>query len=174
MKNYPFFHLPNSSVVPLIPKVGCASLHRNIFKHNVKNKLKEKIRFLKRTHNNQKCLFPVRDVFERFSSAEWQVNKGKEKISVNEILDGLEGGTYNNYHFKPQSEILEICKGCESVTFYRFPEEFDKMLMDGGIDPCGEISNKSNNKPELTPEQRERVQALYSEDIALLESLPIT
>ena len=26
----------------------------------------------------------------------------------------------------------------------------------------------------LTPEQEERVQALYSEDIALLESLPIT
>lgn len=169
-----FWHLPSGFVIPMIPKCGSASIYRalldaNRMTHDIHNV--GKICMPRPRHENKPALVAIRGAVDRFRSAVCQVNRGSASISVDEILDGLENGTYNNYHFKPQSEILEICKGCESVTFYQFPEEFDKMLMDGGMDPCGEIRNKSNNKPELTTEQRERVRSLYTKDIELRDTL---
>ena len=123
------------------------------------------------THDNKPALVPIRDAVERFRSATWQVNRGSKKISVNEILDGLEAGTYRNQHFQSQTDILKGCEGCESVKLYRFPEDFQQMLIDGGLDPLSEHRNKSTDKPELTEEQETRVKVLYADDIALRATL---
>ena len=167
MKNiYRFFHTKNGAVIPLIPKCGLASTHSAIFKGQVNGGGSNLIR-PKFSHDNKPALAPIRDPFERFRSAVWQVNRGNADMSVDEILDGLEAGTYFNQHFVPQSDILATCDGCESVALYRFPEDFKQMLADGGLDPLSEHRNKSDSKPELTAPQRFRVEALYREDIEL-------
>ena len=161
-----FFHLPNGAVIPLIPKCGLASTHSAIFKGQVNGGGSNLIR-PKFNHDNKPALVPIRDPFERFRSAVWQVNRGNADMSVDEILDGLEDGTYFNQHFQSQTDILKGCEGCESVKLYRFPEDFQQMLTDGGLDPLSKHRNKSTDKPELTPEQETRVRALYADDIAL-------
>jgi hypothetical protein len=166
-----FFHLASGFVVPLMPKCGLSSTHaaavraikgadRIIDLHKIGRPILG--------HDNKPALVPIRDAVERFKSATWQVNRGSKKISVDEILDGLEAGTYFNQHFIPQADILATCDGCESVKLYRFPEDFQQMLIDGGLDPLSQHRNKSDNKPELTAEQTLRVKALYANDLALL------
>jgi len=119
------------------------------------------------SHDSKPALVPIRDAVERFRSAVWQVNRGSSKISVDEILDKLDNGGWNDQHFIPQTDIFSTCDGCESVTLYRFPEDFQQMLIDGGLDPLSEHRNKSTDKPELTEEQAARVHNLYADDIAL-------
>jgi hypothetical protein len=167
-----FFYLPNGSVVPLIPKCGLASTHSAIFKHLIKGgNLNHKLLRPVFKHDNKPALAPIRDAVERFKSAVYQVNKGDQSITVNKILDGLEAGTYRNQHFQSQTDILKGCEGCESVKLYRFPEDFQQMLTDGGLDPLSDHRNKSTDKPELTEEQETRVRALYADDIALRATL---
>lgn len=165
-----FFHLASGFVVPLMPKCGLSSIHaasvRAIAGASI---VLDFSRVGKPTidHDNKPALVPIRDAVERFRSATWQVNRGSKKISVDEILDGLEAGTYFNQHFIPQADILATCDGCESVKLYRFPEDFQQMLIDGGLDPLSQHRNKSDNKPELTAEQTLRIKALYANDLAL-------
>jgi len=122
-------------------------------------------------HDNKPALVPIRDPFERFRSAVWQVNRGSQVIAINEILDGLEAGTYRNQHFQSQTDILKGCEGCESVKLYRFPEDFQQMLIDAGLDPLSEHRNKSTEKPELTPKQEARVRSFYANDVTLRATL---
>ena len=180
-----FFNLPNDIVIPLVLKSGVCSMVSSIFKGMKDNKsfrlqtmgafeFGRGPRFigpLKDDHCNKNALVPVRDVMQRFRSAVWQVRKDDESLTVNEILDGLEAGTYRNQHFQSQSDILKGCEGCESVKLYRFPEDFQQMLIDGGLDPLSQHRNKSTDKPELTEDQTERVAALYAEDIKLRASI---
>ncbi len=174
MKNaYRFFHAPNGSVIPLIPKCGLASTHSAIFKNQAKSGGLNLIRPTF-SHNNKPALVPIRDPFERFRSAVWQVNRADADISVDEILDGLEAGTYFNQHFVSQSDILSGCDGCESVTLYRFPEDFKQMLIDGGLAPLSEHRNKSTDKPTLTVNQTDRVKEIYADDLNLTHSLYLT
>jgi len=172
-----FFHLASGFVIPVIPKCGLSSTHSTIVK-SIKGKNFSDIKFNLRTicrhtfkHDNKPALVPIRDPFERFRSAVWQVNRGSQVIAINEILDGLEAGTYFNQHFQLQTNILKGCEGCESVKLYRFPEDFQQMLTDGGLDPLSEHRNKSTDKPELTEEQEARVRALYADDITLRATL---
>ena len=167
-----FFQLPNGSVIPFIPKCGLASTAGSIFFHQKKIKVHNfKLTRPVLNHDNKPALAPIRDAVERFKSAVYQVNRGDQSITVNEILDGLEAGTYRNQHFQSQTDILKGCEGCKSVKLYRFPEDFQQMLTDGGLDPLSEHRNKSTDKPELTEEQEARVRALYADDIALRSSL---
>jgi hypothetical protein len=168
-----FFHLASGFVIPVMPKCGLSSTQSTIVK-SINGKNFSDIKFDLRTigrhtfkHDNKPALVPIRDPFERFRSAVWQVNRGSQVIAINEILDGLEAGTYFNQHFQSQSDILKGCDGCESVKLYRFPEDFQQMLTDGGLDPLSQHRNKSTDKPELTEEQETRVRALYADDIAL-------
>ena len=176
-----FFNLPNDVVIPVVLKSGVCSVVSSIFKGIKDNKsfrlqmmrdfefggIHKFIAPLKDDHCSKNALVPVRDVIQRFRSAVWQVRKDDERITVNEILDGLEAGTYRNQHFQSQTDILKGCEGCESVKLYRFPEDFQQMLIDGGLEPLSEHRNKSTDKPELTEEQETRVRALYADDIAL-------
>lgn len=167
-----FFQLPNGSVVPFIPKCGLASTAASIFFHQKKIKGHNfKLTRPVLNHDNKPALAPIRDAVERFKSAVYQVNKGDQSITVDEILDGLEAGTYRNQHFQSQTDILKGCEGCESVKLYRFPEDFQQMLIDGGLEPLSEHRNKSTDKPELTEEQKARVRALYADDITLRATL---
>ena len=173
MKNvYKFFQFPNGSVIPLIPKCGLTSTNSAIFKQLIKGgNFNHKLLRPVYKHDNKPALAPIRDAVERFKSAVYQVNKGDQSITVDEILDGLEAGTYRNQHFQSQTDILKGCEGCESVKLYRFPEDFQQMLIDGGLDPLSEHRNKSTDKPELTEEQETRVEALYADDITLRATL---
>lgn len=172
-----FFHLASGYVIPLIPKCGLSSTHAASVRAMGSTKPIVDFHRVGRPtlgHDSKPALVPIRDAVERFRSAVWQVNRGSSKITVDQILEGLEAGTYKEQHFIMQSAILSTCDGCESVKLYRFPEDFKQMLTDGGMDPLSQHRNKSTEKPELTPEQEERVQALYVDDIALRESLPST
>lgn len=170
-----FIHLPNGSVIASIPKCGLSSTRTAVFNYLLKNRelRKSNVEEFKDSlnHCNKPALFPLRDAVERFKSAVYQVNKYQKSITVNEILDGLESGNYKDQHFQLQTDILKGCEGCESVKFYRFPEDFQQMLTDGGLDPLSEHRNKSTDKPELTEEQESRVRALYADDIALRATL---
>ena len=125
-----FFNLPNDVVIPVVLKSGVCSMVSSIFKE-IKNNKSFRLqtmgafefgrgpRFigpLKDDHCNKNALVPVRDVMQRFRSAVWQVRKDDERITVNEILDGLEAGTYRNQHFQSQTDILKGCDGCEGLT----------------------------------------------------------
>jgi len=165
-----FFHLASGYVIPLIPKCGLSSTHAASVRAIGSAKTIVDFHKVGRPtlgHDRKPALVPIRDAVERFKSAVWQVNRGRSKITVDEILDGLESGTYRNQHFITQSEILSACDGCESVKLYRFPEDFQQMLTDGGLDPLSQHRNKSTDKPELTEEQETRVRVLYADDIAL-------
>lgn len=167
-----FFQLPSGSVIPFIPKCGLASTAASIFFHQKKIKGHNfKLTRPLLNHDNKPALAPIRDAVERFKSAVYQVNKGDQSITVDEILEGLEAGTYRNQHFIPQSAILATCEGCESVKLYRFPEDFQQMLIDGGLDPLSEHRNKSTDKPELTEEQETRIKVLYADDLELRATL---
>ncbi len=153
-----------------MPKCGISSVHAAAVRAIGKSKTIVDFHKVGRPtlgHDGKPALVPIRDAFERFRSAVWQVNRGSQVIAINEILNGLEAGTYRNQHFIPQSAILATCDGCESVKLYRFPEDFQQMLTDGGLDPLSDHRNKSTDKPELTGEQETRVRALYADDIAL-------
>lgn len=180
-----FFNLPNDVVIPVVLKSGVCSVVSSIFK-GIKDYKSFRLQMmgdfefggihrfiapLKDDHCSKNALVPVRDVIQRFRSAVWQVRKDDERITVNEILDGLEAGTYRNQHFQSQTDILKGCEGCESVKLYRFPEDFQQMLIDGGLEPLSEHRNKSTDKPELTEEQETRVRALYANDIELRTTL---
>jgi len=169
-----FFHLASGLVIPMIPKCGLSSTHAaSIRAIKNANTIVDFHKVGRPTigHDGKAALIPVRDPVERFRSAVWQVNRGSSSISVNEILDGLEAGTYKNQHFLEQSSILATCEGCESVTLYRFPDDFRQMLVDGGMDANSQHRNKSTDKPNLTEQQVTRVKALYAEDIKLFESI---
>lgn len=169
-----FFHLASGSVVPLMPKCGISSVHAAAVRAIGRSKTIVDFRKVGRPtlgHDGKPALVPIRDAFERFRSAVWQVNRGSQVIAINEILNGLEAGTYFNQHFQSQTDILKGCEGCESVKLYRFPEDFQQMLIDGGLEPLSEHRNKSTDKPELTEEQETRVRALYADDIALRATL---
>ena len=176
-----FFHLPNDIVIPLVLKSGVCSIVSSLFKGMKDNKsfrlqmmgdfefggIHRFIAPPKDDHCSKNALVPVRDVIQRFRSAVWQVSKDDETITVNEILDGLEAGTYRDPHFQSQTDTLKGCDGCKSVKLYRFPEDFKQMLSDAGLDLISEHRNKSTDKPELTPAQETRVRALYADDVAL-------
>ena len=170
MKEKRFFHLASGVVIPLMPKCGLSSTHAASIRAIGSAKTIVDFHKVGRAtsgHDNKSAVVPIRDPFERFRSAVWQVNRGSQFIAINEILDGLEAGTYRDQHFQSQSDILKGCEGCESVKLYRFPEDFQQMLIDGGLDPLSQHRNKSTDKPELTEEQETRVRALYADDIAL-------
>lgn len=172
-----FFHLPSGSVIPLTPKSGLMSTQSAIGKHINQNRgtgrrLDRNIGRWVLGHENKPALVPVRDAVERFRSGVWQLNRGRKKISIDEILDGLEDGTCKDPHLMSLAEILAGCEDCESITLYKFPEQFQQMLIDGGIEPLGEAQNKSTDKPELSDEQERRVRALYAEDLAIRASMP--
>ncbi len=110
-------------------------------------------------------IIPVRDPVERFRSA-----CAQEGRTADEALDLLDEGKASQ-HFRAQSDYL--APGQDN-TLYKFPDHIEELATALGLDEIPETNTSATNngpKPDLTPEQLERVQALYADDIALFESI---
>ena len=121
------------------------------------------------------CL--VRDPVERFRSAMAQT----KLTLVDETLEELanESGVHpeyesvrgkllsENFHFLPQS----LFSG-NPIRHYRFPDQIE--LAAAALDlalPLPIINETTGAKPQLTPEQEQRVREYYADDVALWDSL---
>jgi hypothetical protein len=160
-----FFNTPNGKKIPFVPKCGIVSLA-----HMLHNYEKGAARKKSRHHESKDILLPVRNPVERFTSAIWQVNKNKP-LTVDEALDCLENGRPLDGHFKRISDILECCEGCRSVKLYRFPDHFQEMIKDAGLNYTDTRKNASTDKPILTNSQAERVAEYYKNDMNLFNSI---
>jgi hypothetical protein len=102
----------------------------------------------------------VRDPVERFRSAVATV--GDTDLDV--VLAKLENDERVNRHYLPTSRLL--VDGCK---LFRFETDLDDVAAELGI-TLG-AGRSFGIKPDLTPEQLARVQAIYADDIALHESI---
>jgi len=112
-------------------------------------------------------IIPVRDPVERFRSACAQDGF----TDVDSLLDKLEARERiaNAFHYRHTSDWL-----VDGATLYKFPEHIDDIATALGLDEIPQVNdNESNNipKPDLTPEQLARVQAIYADDINLYEAI---
>lgn len=103
----------------------------------------------------------VRNPVERFRSA--CAETGKE---VDDALTEITNGEHD-LHLWPTSRLL--VDGCK---LYRFESDLDDAAAELGLSlPLPNIDGGNPPKPDLTPEQLARVQAIYADDIALYESI---
>jgi hypothetical protein len=122
-------------------------------------------------------LMPFRDPVERFRSACAQLWKEGPfmGLSLEEIIEQAEDPKLKNLHLVPQISFIESFEGANAVKLYRFPEAFDQLALDAGLTLPLPVVNESGPdtpaKPDLTPEQLARVQAIYADDIALFNSI---
>lgn len=114
-------------------------------------------------------IVPVRDPVERFRSACSQFRIGNEVI--NSLLDLLEAGesVRGGNHFAPTSRWL-----CNENKLFKFPEHIAELAAEIGVTEIPSVNDSESNnppKPDLTPEQLARVEAIYADDIALFNSI---
>ena len=188
MNNY--FVTPNHSVA-LNAKVGSSTLARAIIRdfHPEQEELIQTAAYPagKGPDNTQvQALCPkedqptkpivllVRDPVERFRSAMAQVRL----TEVEEALDSLENDTAvrfprtrrklaDNVHFQPQHTLA-----LGAAKVFRFPDHLEEAATLIGLTlPLPLINETGGDKPELTPEQQNRVRAVYAKDVALYESI---
>lgn len=110
-------------------------------------------------------IIPVRDPVERFRSA-----CAQEGRTADEAIAKIEAGEASQ-HFRSQSAYLAAR---QTNTLYRFPEHIDALAAALGLDDIPEVNTSETNngpKPDLTPEQLTRVEALYAADITLFNSI---
>ena len=106
----------------------------------------------------------VRNPVERFRSACAETRT----VDVDALLGKLEAGDKVNNHFWPTSRLL--VDGCK---LYRFESDLDDVATELGLTlPLPNITGTgTGTKPDLTPEQLARVEAIYADDIALFNSI---
>ena len=95
---------------------------------------------------------------ERFRSACAETGKTVE--------EGLSEQGQKNSHFWPTSRLL-----VDGIKLYRFESDLDEAATALGLSLPLPVIPSNGTKPDLTPEQLVRVQALYADDIALYESI---
>lgn len=101
----------------------------------------------------------VRDPVERFRSACAETRKTPDEALSEQGQD--------NSHFWPTSRLLTT-----GVKLYRFDTDLDDAAVALGLAlPLVDIAGDNPPKPDLTPDQLARVQAIYADDIALYESI---
>jgi hypothetical protein len=104
----------------------------------------------------------VRDPVERFRSACAETRT----VDIDSLLGKLEAGDKVNNHFWPTSRLLT--DGCK---LYRFESDLYDAATELGLTlPLPNIAG-TGIKPDLTPEQLARVEAIYADDIALFNSI---
>lgn len=117
-------------------------------------------------------LMPVREPVERFRSACSQsriedVDALLDKLENDGVLRG-DNKAIESFHFRPQTDYLPLD---QDIKLYQFPAHFDDLGTAAGLTVPMPVVNdsESNNppKPDLTPTQQSRVEAIYADDIAL-------
>jgi hypothetical protein len=111
----------------------------------------------------------VRDPIEKFRSACAMSNVANVAHRLTRLeTEGFKG----NSHFWPQSRFVE--DPTIKVHLYKF-EDIDQFALDLGIAPLPHVNAAgtivAGTKPNLTPAQRNRVLALYADDVALYNSI---
>jgi hypothetical protein len=108
-------------------------------------------------------IIPVRDPVERFRSA-----CAQEGRTVKEALAKCEAGDFS-MHFEPVTTWL-----ITDSRLFRFPDHLQDIADLLGIDEIPPVNDSATNngpKPDLTPEELARVEAIYTDDIALFGSI---
>ena len=125
--------------------------------------------FVPRIESPEAAIVIVRDPVERFRSAVSQIRRTDD---VDALLTESEAGERmaTNDHFLPVMNYL-----VEESTLYQFPEQITDIAAAAGLTDIPSVNDNSNNppKPDLTPEQQARVEAIYADDIALYESITV-
>lgn len=132
-------------------------------------------RYVSKIKNPTEALLLVRDPVEKFRSAcsMSQIGDGG-RMTVDEMLTNLESEGFNeDVHFFPQSRFLT--SGVKTLKLYKLTD-IDALAIEAGLTLPLPTVNKQGTvvefpKPDLTPEQTARVEAFYSEDIALFDSI---
>lgn len=106
----------------------------------------------------------VREPVDKFISA-------CAEVGVTDIpakLTELEAGENKDMHFFPQSRLLY-----GNNKLYRFPLDLDALATDAGLAlPLPDIDGGADKpKPTLTTAQKNRVKAIYADDLALFDSI---
>ena len=128
-------------------------------------------------YSGQTIVLPVRDPVERFRSAfaikHWLRDyTGNE--TVDEVITIIEAQDRKkvNPHFRLQKVFLERLKTeADEIQIFQFPRDLSEMSTALMLDAVPEPDHVSKTKPDLTPEQLSRVQAIYADDIALYDSI---
>jgi hypothetical protein len=110
-------------------------------------------------------LLLVRDPVEKFRSACAETNISH----VDAKLTDLEtNGFTRDSHFWPQSRLI-----VDTTKLYLFPDHLDDLATDADLAlPLPDIDGGHGRpKPNLSPEQLARVQAIYADDIGLFNSI---
>lgn len=116
-----------------------------------------------KTEDPTNPIIPVRDPVERFRSA-----CAQEGVTAEEQLVRVEAGGFNFLTRKTSGYLRD------GARLYKFPEQLDGIAAELGLDEIPSVNDSETNnapKPDLTPEQLTRVQAIYADDIALFESI---
>lgn len=122
------------------------------------------------------CL--VRDPVERFRSAMAQVRLADVDATLDELAN--ETGNHPEYrpakgrrllsedvHFQPQSWFSG-----DPIRYFRFPDQLGNAAVALDLTlPLPVINESTGVKPDLTPEQEQRVREWYADDVALWNSL---
>lgn len=118
-----------------------------------------------RVEDPETILACVREPVEKFRSACAQVG-----VSADDALIKLESGDWFNPHFNPQSRVVK-----NMTKLYRFPDHLEQFATDASLSyPLPEINESTTHnrpKPDLTPAQMARVEAVYADDITLFASI---
>jgi hypothetical protein len=128
-------------------------------------------------YNGETIVLPVRDPVERFRSAfairQWLRDYTGDE-SVDQTLDIIEAQAPDevNPHFRLQSVFFDELKlEAEEVQLFQFPRDISELASALTLDTAPEPDHVSETKPDLTPEQLTRVQAIYADDIAFYDSI---
>ena len=112
------------------------------------------------------AIIPVRDPVERFRSACAQEGREDVDAVIDELLE--DGKFSDGLHFAKQASYLVA-----SNTLYRFPSHVAELAAALGLESLPVVNEGAGGrkKPDLTKEQRKRVEEIYAEDILLFDSI---
>tara|TARA_R100001163_G_C5051308_1_gene188097 strand:- start:69 stop:650 length:582 start_codon:yes stop_codon:yes gene_type:complete len=130
----------------------------------------------KRTHPNAPVVQVIREPVSRFRSAvAFMRLEDKGKYNIDQILDDLENET----------DVVQTSRGGKLVSNFHFHYQdkfrgdityFTLSNLQGAADELGikvpliKINSAPTKKPDLTPEQEDRVRAFYADDVKLWEA----
>lgn len=119
----------------------------------------------------KQVLMLVREPVEKFRSAVAQIQKNQPDKTVEDILVLAEAESPINPHLWPIEKYLDGYSSAKMLLLYKFPEQLDDMAVEAGLTLPLPVLNESEAKPDLTEDQIARVQARYSKDLELYDSI---